>query len=37
MMSAHSFNHENKSVVDNHSDREDMTTFILEYTRRELH
>ena len=25
------------SVVKNHSEREDMTTFILEYTRKELH
>ena len=24
-------------LVDSHSEREDMTTFILEYTRRELH
>ena len=37
MMSAHSFNHENKLVVENHSEREDMTTFILEYTRKGLH
>ena len=28
---------ENSLVVENHSEREDMTTFILEYTRKELH